>query len=448
MEGLPFLNAATLGLANNLSMSHNIGVLKDIINPDKSLMDVVNSQINGNNGVVSDEYAKEHPIKSNLINFGLDALSPGIIKGGNKAYKIARNIKHRNLIAFNSISPFTYDNQFERGKEYLKALYNTDELPTFNAREGKMPEWYHNNTLGSTNIPIDDDTSQFINIAKINRAQAWRKYLQIPDEMYGDTDIYSLNPDGKTWSYNKKALNNDSFFDENKGTIVALSSADDGIIPAIDFITGNGGNVNVELRSVLGSDGTPLYREGVMNDIFDVNPFSRKDVHPLSDIWMNKAAKYHNKFMDGIKDPYGKKSIVEKAVSRLENRTLNRWRNDPPKFIQKLDDRINSKLHNMEIGRLVGGKPFTLKHKFYFTDVPFYIPLLNKNMSILNKTMSIPNKIIPVLNKDYYTRNLYSNEESFPYFIDKLRGDYLNCNQYDYEKDFPNLSESSLLNKK
>ena len=35
------------------------------------------------------------------------------------------------------------------------------------------------------------------------------------------------------------------------------------------------------------------------------------------------------------------------------------------------------------------------------------------------------------------SHNLYSNEGSFPYIIDKLRGNYPNFNQYDYEKDFP-----------
>lgn len=174
MEGLPFLNAATLGLANNLSLSHNIGVLKDIVNSDKSWMDVFNSQVNGNNGVVSDEYAKNNPIKSNLINFALDMLSPSILKGGDRAYKIARNIKNRNLIAFNTIEPFNYQGAYQRGGDYLKALLTTEELPKFNKLEGKMPEWYNN---GGPNVP--------------NRAGAWRKYLQIPDEQYGDADIYN-----------------------------------------------------------------------------------------------------------------------------------------------------------------------------------------------------------------------------------------------------------------
>ena len=121
--GMKFINTAMLGLPNNLFMSHNIGVIKDIFNPNKSWMDVFDSQVNGNNEVVSNEYAKEHPIKSNLINFGLDILSPSIIKGGIKggiqSRQILRNIKHRNLLAFNNIEPF-YFIQDENGNVITK----------------------------------------------------------------------------------------------------------------------------------------------------------------------------------------------------------------------------------------------------------------------------------------------------------------------------------------
>lgn len=60
------INAASLGLANNLSLSHNIGVLKDILNPNKNWMDVANSQIYGNNGIF---YDKIHNYEvGNLVN--------------------------------------------------------------------------------------------------------------------------------------------------------------------------------------------------------------------------------------------------------------------------------------------------------------------------------------------------------------------------------------------
>lgn len=330
MEGLPFLNAATLGLANNLSMSHNIGVLKDIVNSDKSWMDVFNSQVNGNNGVVSDEYAKNNPIKSNLINFALDMLSPSILKGGDRAYKIARNIKNRNLIAFNTIEPFSYQGAYQRGGDYLKALLTTEELPKFNKLEGKMPEWYYN---GDYRVK--------------NRAGAWRKYLQIPDEQYGDVDIYNINPDGKTWHYNKKALDA-----ANKRPYIhkSISEAKDGKMLTTDFITGNGGNVQVDLKTIKDYAGNPLYRKGIMTDTWDIQPFQNAWASkPFENLIRSAAEKANMNYHMDIGNNRLSNILKLRKLKDWGRGKLNDWSNESPKFIQFLDNIVFPKIKDLEM---------------------------------------------------------------------------------------------------
>lgn len=76
---LDFVNAATLGLSNRLSISQNIGAVKDLFS-NKSVNDKVNSFVFGNTGVVSDDFYNKHPQLSSAINIATDMISPYAIK--------------------------------------------------------------------------------------------------------------------------------------------------------------------------------------------------------------------------------------------------------------------------------------------------------------------------------------------------------------------------------
>lgn len=76
---LDFMNAATLGLPNRLSVSQNIGAIKDLFS-NKSVNDKVNSFVFGNTGVVSDDFYNKHPQLSSAINIATDMVSPYAIK--------------------------------------------------------------------------------------------------------------------------------------------------------------------------------------------------------------------------------------------------------------------------------------------------------------------------------------------------------------------------------
>lgn len=76
---LDFMNAATLGLPNRLSVSQNIGAIKDLFS-NKSVNDKVNSFVFGNTGVVSDNFYKNHPQLSSAINIATDMITPYAVK--------------------------------------------------------------------------------------------------------------------------------------------------------------------------------------------------------------------------------------------------------------------------------------------------------------------------------------------------------------------------------
>ena len=74
-DGLQFLNIITMGGLNNLSPTQWLGRAKDAIQTFRGNMsgaEFGNRWINGNNGIVSDQFAQEHPYLSTAINMSGD----------------------------------------------------------------------------------------------------------------------------------------------------------------------------------------------------------------------------------------------------------------------------------------------------------------------------------------------------------------------------------------
>lgn len=81
-----FLNAATAGFENRLSPTQNIRLAYDAatfpFKKDKNFKDLLNSAVFGNNGIISDSYAAEHPKVSFWTNLVGD-----LISGAGSAYR-------------------------------------------------------------------------------------------------------------------------------------------------------------------------------------------------------------------------------------------------------------------------------------------------------------------------------------------------------------------------
>lgn len=74
-DSLNFLNALTVGGLNNLSPTQWLGRAKDAVQTFKGNMSGTEFRdrwLNGNNGIVSDQFAEEHPYLSNAINMAGD----------------------------------------------------------------------------------------------------------------------------------------------------------------------------------------------------------------------------------------------------------------------------------------------------------------------------------------------------------------------------------------
>lgn len=75
-NALNFLNAATAGAINRMSPSQNLRLGHDLYSAllgRKNLLDIANSAITGNNGIVSDTFAAKHPSLALAANTALDA---------------------------------------------------------------------------------------------------------------------------------------------------------------------------------------------------------------------------------------------------------------------------------------------------------------------------------------------------------------------------------------
>lgn len=91
------MNAVTAGVLNRLSPSQNIRAIYDIFDPSISTQNKIRSTIIGNNGIVPDKFANEHPFTSAIINGAFDAftMNPKNLVG---LYKGAKDFAHKSYL--------------------------------------------------------------------------------------------------------------------------------------------------------------------------------------------------------------------------------------------------------------------------------------------------------------------------------------------------------------
>ena len=96
-----FVNTATLGGLNNLSPTQWIRRGYDAVNGKLT----ANSWFNGNNGIVTNKFAKNHPILAGATNMAGDVLGFGL---GNVAKKLEL---YKNLNPLNELKPISFDDE-------------------------------------------------------------------------------------------------------------------------------------------------------------------------------------------------------------------------------------------------------------------------------------------------------------------------------------------------
>lgn len=279
---------------------------------------------------------------------GIKPLAEGTKVLGNYTNNIIKiaNPKYRALHAYNSITPFGYNNPVERTKNWIKDMIVDSPVDIEN------PKW-RNEIFKQRNVLLSKD--------ELNaRNSAYKKYLGIPDK----NPMYIENLDG-TFSYDLSKFNNKDFF-----------IVDD----KIDFIGGAHGNLWND--SGFNSDKSSYF----MHDVWDLHPLSQGTTYLKSslhktigsdkfrELAQNFRTYMYNKGhwgIDGGKSTFGK-------LTKFLDRPLNIYRdgvkfnyktneitNIPPILNNTIDKIVDlpifNKISKYEIGPILGGKPFELK---------------------------------------------------------------------------------------
>lgn len=182
------------------------------------------------------------------------------------------------------------------------------------------------------------------NPSDIARIQATSKYAGALDS---ETPFYLKNNNG-TYQYNLEETPHSQMglFRNRKGSESLRSAKQNGYQVSGDFIGNNGGSVGLRYDGQFLGENGELYDKFLMRDVWDLQPISA----------------FTNKIGSRLK--YTKTFLPEKIAYPLGD------------ILQKVG---NSRIINREVGRIIGGKPFTLEHPFAvkasLVDNPKTIPM-------------------------------------------------------------------------
>jgi len=225
-----------------------------------------------------------------------------IIGGLTNGIRIGNNINHRNRFFYEHLDPFSYDNAIRRGEKVFKHIVSDKIVPSITNTEN--PHLYDN--LAGVNKTT-------------NRYLAFAKYLRIPADEVNYNKLYIKNKDN-SFSYNHSVYNPDAKYSMGLNRLNELPNYTN--VVEKDFLTGNGGNVLI--KKLATKNGISDY---IMEDRWDINPL--KEI--LNSKWVDSK----------VTGEVNLGKIWEKATKYLP-----------------------SGFKNPEMGNIMGGKPFMLKHNF------------------------------------------------------------------------------------
>ena len=311
-----FINVATLGGLNNLSPTQWARRGYDAANGKLT----ANSWFNGNNGIVSNKYAQDHPILSSAVNLLGDAASIPIAKGA-KTLELGKNLNpfdndySRRIVYYNR-EPYTYNDRGQTVKDIIKDFISGKQRDI-----DKAPWSVSVDNFGSNNSKA--------------RVDAWRMYNRFPQK-YG---TFERNADG-TYTAQKdidrltrlpvsEGLINEAL-EKSKITGQPVNFA------GHDFVNGVGGTVNTSVQYL--DQFTPKnnlrtsIRRGVITntDVWDLNPFTNDQI------------------LNGVKSigPIGRFLANTKIMKYAANKAAN-----------------------FEVGQIFGSKPFKVVNPVPITSI-------------------------------------------------------------------------------
>lgn len=298
-----------------------------------------------------------------------------ISKLGNRAY--------RGYHAFNTIFPYGYDHAFEKGNKFVKSMLLEKKY--------KEPTWLGQEVEYFKGKDFVDPLSQQGIRMKKAREDAFAIYTgQTPRH-----NMYIKNADG-TYSYNM-----DKF---HKERIVLPETIVDQKRDYIGFTHGGLHDAKFIEKNIKHSSDGRSYKFGnlYIEDIWDLNPFQRSNNNLIQDhlsnfikerfgtqSMRNRVQNFRTYMYDKGYWEHGNNTFIGKLTKWMD-RPLNIYRSgyksklrevdgkripvELPKIMDNIIDAlthnglaktIDKKVHNIEIGNIIGGKPFIMK-----TNVP------------------------------------------------------------------------------
>lgn len=326
--------------------------------------------ISGNNGL------QKTIREAKSGNYGKAVLS-GIgdiadIVGGTSLTKRVGNglitrIRNRNIYTYNNISPASYkfsDHKREILPWIKDFIFNKTNLNPKYTLTDKL-----SNFVSAKNATQESKAS----IAKIGRDEAWRKYLGIESKY----PVFISNPDGSV-SYNMSYLR--SLLrpqNVNLPTDFQIKSFEDGI--KRDFITGAFGGVDQ-------NTGIELLNNSVLNSISKTSLLpNRRPYFRYRYLTPQELRNYSIAISSKTGDAYTATDGIERyGVYHMKNIwDLHPFKNKNNSISRILSMILPKKISNYEIGKLLGGKPFTLNTYIDYSD-KFYrgsfrgVPIKNR----------------------------------------------------------------------
>lgn len=324
----------------------------------------------------------------NLALVGLDVAGAGqLVSRTGRMISPAYRSKH----AYNAIGPYGYGDSSGRFKDWFSSMWYNKNVDL------KKPDWLK--TIEDVNDNVRPETGytntgdylpdDIINRGKIAdeaRQDAWALYNNQPQQ-YG---TYIKNKDG-SYSYNMDKIMKDS-----EGTfwpnVHNMNQESNGI--ALDAVTGAGGGINSVISKTkhisTGPNTATNHGYVIMEDVWDLHPFSRFN-GKLFENRLNDKLKYNigsgtlkryaqsfreHMYNRGYWGLSAKPTIIGKSTKFLD-RPLNRYRMSQHTFTDnminrltknRLTKKIDDKLAKFEVGPILGGKPFTLRHNLPFIE--------------------------------------------------------------------------------
>ena len=382
-DALEFLDIMTRPLTRPFSVSQQIGAIRNKINGGTYLGSLLGDE--ENLGIVSKQFNQQHPYLSMGANMLADVSIPLDIQG----IKIANQLRPTNLrkhLYVNRI-PFTYEGLPQLAKDMAKSILSGD-TPDINA----YPSWYNESVIQQLSELYKPYGLSGEDVIKA-RDDAFRLYLKFPQRSGTFTpyinDIYPKQT-------------NRIFTDKNG--VSKLKEIPKQIIgnPQLDFVNSVGGGIGVPRIDIIDTFGDKTYGITRTSDVWDLHPFSRekdrfigkvirptynKIIKPIIEVPYNKLrklsqnisydnqaikdyiAKHPEEMEFGFFEPDmfpSKHYKLGQTIKRVNDKVLEPLlypEFEKIKWLKRLDDKIA----NFEIGRLVGAEPFEVRYDIPWT---------------------------------------------------------------------------------